>query len=252
MTQVLEFFLNNYILFLVGAIIILLAVVGYYADKTNFGQEKNSDNKDDEAPKIDINNLGLMDASQKLTNSVNNTVTDNNNLNLKTDLKIGLQENMPTIDNQTSGIKNVADDIMSIEMPAINNEKLAMDKNNKDIIKNNVSEGNLTSSPNNAIASVISKEFGKLRNDIILNVAKQQEESQKEKQKEEEFKKFNDEFNSVLPKMELMNSDLINEIDDLELGKTQKLNLNDLTKLDDINLPRINNSITDDHEIWKF
>ena len=48
----------------------------------------------------------------------------------------------------------------------------------------------------------------------------------------------------ILPKKELITSDLLNDIDDLELDKTQKLNLNDIPNLDDIELPKIkSNSI---------
>ena len=48
MTQVLEYITQNYTLFLFGAIVILLAVIGYYAEKTNFGQGKTEKTKSEE------------------------------------------------------------------------------------------------------------------------------------------------------------------------------------------------------------
>ena len=40
MQTILEYIMLNYTWILAGSIIILLAVIGYYADKTNFGQGK--------------------------------------------------------------------------------------------------------------------------------------------------------------------------------------------------------------------
>ena len=40
MKDILEYIMANYTWFLGGAIIILLAIIGSYADKTNFGQGK--------------------------------------------------------------------------------------------------------------------------------------------------------------------------------------------------------------------
>ena len=54
MTKILEYITLNYTWFLGGAILILLAIIGYYADKTNFGQGKpkkdddNNKNKDND------------------------------------------------------------------------------------------------------------------------------------------------------------------------------------------------------------
>ena len=63
MTQMLEYIMQNYALFLGGAILILLAIIGYYADKTNFGQGKNVQNKEDSEKITDIKNLRLSDVT---------------------------------------------------------------------------------------------------------------------------------------------------------------------------------------------
>ena len=47
MINILEYINENYTLFLGGAIIILLAIIGSYADKTNFGQGKTKENNND-------------------------------------------------------------------------------------------------------------------------------------------------------------------------------------------------------------
>ena len=43
MIQILEYIAQNYTLFLSVLVLILLAIIGYYADKTNFGQGKNQE-----------------------------------------------------------------------------------------------------------------------------------------------------------------------------------------------------------------
>ena len=42
MSTIIEYIVSNYTWFLIGAIIILLAIIGSYADKTNFGQGKHN------------------------------------------------------------------------------------------------------------------------------------------------------------------------------------------------------------------
>jgi predicted negative regulator of RcsB-dependent stress response len=42
MNQILDYIVQNSAWFIGGVILIVLAVIGYYADKTNFGQGKNA------------------------------------------------------------------------------------------------------------------------------------------------------------------------------------------------------------------
>ena len=67
----------------------------------------------------------------------------------------------------------------------------------------------------------------------------------------EEINKFNEEFESILPKKEIIDSDLLNDIDDLELGKTQKIDLSVVPDLDNIELPKIK-QMDKEEDIWKF
>ena len=69
MTEFLEYIMSNYTWFLFGAIIILLAIIGSYADKTNFGQGKAnvdlSDKKDKEKVLIENKEARLDDIYKK-------------------------------------------------------------------------------------------------------------------------------------------------------------------------------------------
>lgn len=63
MNSFIEFITVNYAWFLFGTIIILLAVIGYYADKTNFGQKDNSDMI--ETNKDELNNIKENESIKK-------------------------------------------------------------------------------------------------------------------------------------------------------------------------------------------
>ena len=54
-----EFIINNYLWFLSGALIILMIIIGYYAEKTNFGKIKFDEQKDD-IEKVDIDDLPVI------------------------------------------------------------------------------------------------------------------------------------------------------------------------------------------------
>ena len=66
------------------------------------------------------------------------------------------------------------------------------------------------------------------------------------------FEKFDKEFNEILPEKEIINDDLLDEIDNLSLDKTQKIQLTDIPDLDDVELPKIKSLETVDEDIWKF
>ena len=70
MMHILEYILENYTWFLVGIVLILLAIIGYYADKTNFGHGKKNTQKEndilqDNDKTINIENIGLLDATEE-------------------------------------------------------------------------------------------------------------------------------------------------------------------------------------------
>ena len=64
------------------------------------------------------------------------------------------------------------------------------------------------------------------------------------------FNKFEEEFNSILPKKDIIDDGLLEDINNLSLDKTQKLDLI-IPDLDDVELPRIGSIETEQKQIWK-
>jgi len=167
MEKIVEFIMLNYTWIVAGLIIILLAIIGSYADKTNFGQGK---------PKEEIK---------------------------KEDTKIEKEE-LQTINEV---IENQA------EVPI----------KEKTIDQNQIPEPQENNIETNSTTSIDSS-----------------------------FEKFDKEFNELLPKKEIIDGELLEEIDNLSLDKTQKLNLTDIPDLDDVELPKIKSMEPEEEDIWKF
>lgn len=234
MTQVLEYITQNYTLFLFGAIIILLAVIGYYAEKTNFGQGKADKTKDDKTvnKEVDLNNTGLMDITNEMENKIESNIQN------KTE---GLVENEGNIILNVNPEQNLTNDDAT-------NLETDLTENNKNVTEPHEEKKEAV----NPIIDAIHKELNLVSNDNIFNVEEIKEKETKSKKREEEFNKFSDEFDALLPEKEIISDDLLSEIDDLELGKTQKFNLKDFKRFDNIKLPRISDTVTEDQDIWKF
>ena len=71
-------------------------------------------------------------------------------------------------------------------------------------------------------------------------------------QSEANFKKFDEEFNELLPKKEIISNDLLDDINDMSLDKTQKIQISDIPKVDDVELPKIKTLPVEEDDIWKF
>lgn len=198
MAKVLEFIVLNYPWFLGGMIIIILAIIGSYADKTNFGQgEKNQNSSNNNEDKIDLKNKRMNDFIQaKNTNSNDaNDSIDNNHTNI--------------IDYD--GQSNLGSTV------SIN------DSNNNEIVF-----------------------------DIPKPELENAETNEKQRSFEESYDKLEQQFNTVLPKKELIDDDLLEDIENLSLDKTQKFDPNQIPDLDDVELPDINHLGIEDKDIWKF
>jgi len=245
MKQVLEYIVQNYTLFLAGAVLILLAVIGYYADKTNFGQGKNPNNKEknnsDELKNIEkIETTGIADRSiDNQKQSINDVPVevpqDSIDDSMKVEEKvqktkessnIESMNDATLIESQNIGTSNESNDVGLLQNNSIGQVNL---DDTVDLIKNKKI---------NDISKLNNIKLETKQSSVLLN--------------EEAFNKFNDEFNSILPKKELINTDLLSDIDDLELDKTQKLNLNDIPDLANIELPKIKQLASEDEDIWKF
>lgn len=212
MIQVLEYIMQHYTLFLGGAILILLAIIGYYADKTNFGQGKN--NKVDE---------------------------DDNRIENNKEMPLTMQEAIQN--NETEIVDELQSPLQVQENENINNEKENIDSEiNIEDILTTVDNGNNLTNENLEVqtseeASITEPIFEERKINPLLT--------------KEEVDKFNIEFNSILPEKEFIDGDLLSDIDDLNLDKTQKIDLSDVPDLDDIELPKIKKMDVEE-DIWKF
>lgn len=179
MRAILEYITMNYTWFLGAAIIILLAIIGSYADKTNFGQGKSKDS----------------------------------------------EEEIPNLDEE------------------INNREL--ESTNEEIKEEKVVDSKQ--------GQLIPEQMENLKEEDNSVVVKLEKTTKKKKENfEENFEKFNQEFDAIVPKKDIIDEELLDEIDNLSLDKTQKLKLTDIPDLDDVDLPKIKSLNPVDEDIWKF
>lgn len=205
MEAILEYIMEYYTWFLGGAIIILLAIIGYYADKTNFGQgkDKQETNKDDGL------NLDKINENQTLGETVNQIYGNQDNIVEEQEAVIdaveptGTSENVSVIQQQPEAVEQQITPVQMLE-PEVNQE---------------------------------------INSDV---------EQKSEPSFEDEFEKFDKEFDEILPKKEIVDDELLEEIDSLSLDKTQKLDLNAIPDLDDVDLPKIKTFQLEEQDVWKF
>lgn len=95
-----DFIVQNYVWFIVGGIIILMAVIGYIADKTDFGRKGKEENKvekpkkekkvKEKKEKIKVEPKGITELTKEVSEkekiNVNTNATPNSN-EIKTDVK---------------------------------------------------------------------------------------------------------------------------------------------------------------------
>ena len=191
MQIVLEYIMLNYTWLLLGSIIILLAIIGYYADKTNFGQGMQKDEN------IDKNEIDKKLLEGKRLEDLIGNKKDN-------------------IEESSKNLQEEPLEILANVLEMGNNEVLY---NNDDI-----------SIPEQQV-----------NNDIITL-----------EQTEKNFEKFDQEFNQLLPEKDIIDDELLDEINNLSLDKTQKINLSDIPDLDDVDLPKIKPLKIEEEDIWKF
>lgn len=233
MDAIIEYILSNYTWILIGSIIILLAVIGWYADKTNFGQGENtSDIKNDESKNID--DLKEQLGNKKLLDEINGTIN-------KEEQNISDTTNSLVNDSNFVGITNNATQTLeyngfeSVNQNFQNNVPIQMnfDPITGESINNNIRTEN---------KHIVNLEI----NDNDIN------QSIESISTEEELEKFEKDFNDIIPEKEIIDEGLLEDIENLTLDKTQKLDLSAIPDLDDVDLPRIKKMKTNDEGIWKF
>ncbi len=84
MKTFLEYIMLNYTWFLGGAIIILLAIIGSYADKTNFGQGKTKEDDSEKLRELELEKLKLQQQLEQAQR---------------------VQEETPAVENQVEEVK---------------------------------------------------------------------------------------------------------------------------------------------------
>lgn len=191
MQTVFEYIISNYTWIIAGSIIILLAIIGYYADTTNFGQGKSKENENED--NVDVNSLEGKRMGDFLEHN-----------------------------------GEISNDISEIN------------KNNNSPISSNV--------PDNGLVNNV-KVSQKLEN---INISKINSQIDSLNKSEQNFEKFDKEFNDLLPKKEIIDGELLDEINDLSLDKTQRINISDIPDVDDVELPDIKTLPLEDEDIWKF
>lgn len=222
MINILEYISTNYTLFLLGAIIILLAIIGSYADKTNFGQgKKNLDNSKKEDINKEILNMRITDVIGPQNEEKNEKKEE-----VKSTEKV---EDLETNNSDTSTLFDPNQDVSNLAKESNVVAKAESDEK-KD---NGVKEANKELQENTA------------NNDV--------EDNSTNKSLDEQFKKFDEMFDEVLPKKEIVSGDLLDEVNNISLdNKTQDKSFDAIPSLDNFELPEIKDLKSTDDDIWKF
>lgn len=148
-----DFIIENYVWFIVAFVVIVMAIIGYFADKTDFGRkiekkEKKQNNKKNE--KIKVEAKGINELTQNIAENNKGVVLANQDENVVNIDQIKEQEKLQTmpIDNenidqslfapltdtpseeQTNDVVNSPVELKNIEPTNINNEVINNNEKN--------------------------------------------------------------------------------------------------------------------------
>ena len=260
MTSIVEYITQNYFLILFFAVLILLAVIGYFAEKANNSQrEKNKEEINNQSDKqneqrniegmIFDSHTGKLVKAEEMNKNEQQTEHEHNTN--KYEMRFDPQTGEPltkneSIEKNSQGIDKTNSNV-SVQM--VENK----DNSNKYEVRfdpqtgeplNNQEENQNIDKKNSDLNEEQTSNY-----EIIAN--EMQPEEQKETSESESFDQFNLEIESLLPKKEIIDTDLLSDIDSLELDKTQKIDLSGVPDLDNIDLPKIK-QMTEEEDIWKF
>ncbi len=304
MTEIIEYITSNYTWFLGGAIIIVLAIIGYYADKTNFGQgksklknEQNNKKQDkfeldkianDNSKEIeDEDNQEIINAKEIFEeNSLEDIPNDeySNSEDLNKEYYNIFDENNKIInkneqdeynfnpDNvfnipETSNLNQSEDLLFSPELNDLEINNFSGDiQNQNNNILDNISNINKESQlyNNELTDTLINNDEEKTNQELNLNLLTSNEDNElkipiniEENKTDDQmiqanFEKFDEQFNTIIPKKEIVNSELLEDIDELSLDKSKKFTIDDIPDLDDVDLPEIRETKISENDIWKF
>lgn len=246
MIHLMEYIVEHYALFLGSAILILLAIIGYYADKTNFGQGKTNNEKNNERS---LEGLKLSDltseANEEFSEEKKDIVDSELNSNSLDELEKINEQSWPKQSKQLEQEKSINTDELLDSVNSENQAENSIEVNNLDervelkddniVLLNNENEINKQNTADETNENVDNN----VSSELIKNSVFSSQES------------FDDEFDMVLPKKELINDNILSDIEEMELDKTRKIDLSGYPEFNDIELPEIKQNIIDD-DIWKF
>ena len=240
MDVILEYMSANYTWILIGSIIILLAIIGWYADKTNFGQGKTGIEKDDNE-NMSINELKKELGNKKLLDEVNGVHPEQTSKDI-------VNSNNRTNDSTVVTNSNVVQSTEFTEQPQT--IKMNFDPMTGEPLNNNVASNILTNNTAETHENIESIE--KINTPVVEQQISDNEIKQPDVIFDDELDNFEKEFNEIIPEREIIDEGLLEDIENLTFDKTQKIDLSDLPDLDDLELPRIKQMKTNDEGVWKF
>lgn len=214
---VIDFVMEYYIWFLIGIILILLAIIGAYADKTNFGQGKKDETDKKTNADNNLKNVKLGEALGQNSASVDKDTLDNP----KSELQKSESESSVVGQTNVQQINN--ENIKSESLESNPNEKVDADKTD--------TNGNELSATSNGVSNISSKS---------LNI-------------EDKLNKLNEEINDFLPEKELIDSSLLDDVSDMSLDDKDS-NIFDKKNdfdFDDLKLPEIKKPKKEIEDVWK-
>ena len=232
MTSIVEYITQNYFLILFFAVLILLAVIGYFAEKANNSQR--------ETNKEEINNQSDKQNEQRnIEGKIFDSYTDKLVKAEELNKNESIEKNSQGIDKTNSNVS-----VQMVENKDNSNKyEVRFDPQTGEPL-NNQEENQNIDKKNSDLNEEQTSNYEIIANEI-------QPEEQKETSESESFDQFNLEIESLLPKKEIIDTDLLSDIDSLELDKTQKIDLSGVPDLDNIDLPKIK-QMTEEEDIWKF
>lgn len=246
-TEILNFINDNYLKLIIGLVLILMAIIGYYAEKTNFGNKLKKDEKKESEKPISIENIGLND------------FVDNNSMVSKGNVNVDLPQNQGynnEINSQLPNLENNETVIQSIDNVKLENTNLA---DNKSPIQLNVEpmvENNSNMISNQNEVHTIQQELNNNPNTYQeISNFNNNNSSESIVSEEKPKKSLEDEFKEVIPEEEKIDNNLIVDINNMKIDplKTNDISDNNVYAKfsSNINLPEIND-FENDGDIWKF
>ena len=208
---VVNFVMSYYVWFLVGIILILLAIIGAYADKTNFGQGKKEENKNSDN-EVDLKNVKLNDAIG------NKTTKDGSK-----------QENISMNSNDAA-------------------KDIAVSENNNIINLSNVDDASIKK------IDVVSEPKNIDTNNSTRKVeSKEEDVTSKSLNLDEKLSKLDSAINDMLPEKELIDTSILDDVSDIDVGLDDKKLFDNKDKFDlgDLKLPEIKKPKKQPKNVWK-